>query len=89
MCLGNKHEKFLTYCVFATLILLPCSSIPCPRTEASRGETPAWPGRPSSKTKVCANLEVKWTSQYLLSVLLGHDFANETLIFLHVVSGLG
>lgn len=29
MRLENKHEKFLTYHVFATLILLPCSSITC------------------------------------------------------------
>lgn len=38
MCLENKQEKFLTYHVFSTLILLPCSSIPCPSREVFGGK---------------------------------------------------
>ena len=58
MYLENKHEKIGTYHVLATLILLPCSSIPCPNIEVSGGKIPVPRGRPWSKTRVRADLEI-------------------------------
>lgn len=58
----NKHEKIVTYHVLATLILLPCSSILCPKIEVSGGKIPLLHGRPCSKTRVCADLQSVWTS---------------------------
>lgn len=56
MCLENKHEKFLTYLDFAPLFY------PLSREKSPGGKMPARHGRPLSKTRICVNLEIKWTS---------------------------
>lgn len=57
MYLENKHEKIVMYHALATLILLPCSSISCPKTEVSGGKTDYGLLCSTGKTRVRADLE--------------------------------
>lgn len=78
-------KKIVTYNVLAAMILLPCSSIPCPRVEVSGGKTPVLHGRPWCRTRAHADLESLWTSLTRTLYAFSSRFCKLNINFFHVV----